>query len=284
MKKADSLRERFERDGFVSGIPVVAVEEAADIRAQLDRYLARSGVRPKDDPYLQYKVHMVFPWADRLVRSPAALDAVEALIGPDILVWNTAVLIKQPATRDFVSWHQDALYWGNRPEHVVSGWIAIADSTASNGCVRAIPGSHAWGILPHSDTFGADNMLSRGQRIAQTIDDSEAVDFELRAGEMSLHHTSTVHSSHPNKSDTPRMGLVITYMSPATTMRGPRTGATLVRGRDSHGHFELETVRPAVDLDPAGSAAHAEAMRPFAQAIFEGAAGGARPNETGAAR
>jgi hypothetical protein len=61
-------------------------------------------------------------------------------------------------------------------------------------------------------------------------------------------------------------------MSPATTMIGPRTGATLVRGRDTHGHFDLETTRPAFDLDPAGLAAHEAAIRPFSQAIYEGAA------------
>jgi ectoine hydroxylase-related dioxygenase (phytanoyl-CoA dioxygenase family) len=214
---------------------------------------------------------MVFPWADKLIRHQAVLDAVEAIIGRNILVWNTAVLLKKPNTRDFVSWHQDAYYWGNDPDHVVGAWIALADSTPDNGCVRVIPGSHNWGILAHADTFGEDNMLSRGQQIAKTFDESLATDMALEAGEMSLHHTRTVHSSFPNRSHSPRIGFVVTFMSPSTVMLGPRTGATLVRGTDTEGHFDLEATRPVLDLDPVGLKAHDAAMRSFSQAIYEGA-------------
>jgi ectoine hydroxylase-related dioxygenase (phytanoyl-CoA dioxygenase family) len=215
---------------------------------------------------------MAFEWADRLIRHPAVLDAVEAVIGPDILVWNTAVLIKQPRNRDFVSWHQDVYYWGNHPDHVTGAWIALADSTPENGCVQMIPGSHRWGIIKHVDTYGADNMLSRGQTLDRAIDETQAVDVMLRPGEMSLHHTRTVHGSRPNRSAQFRIGFVITYMAPATQMIGPRTGATLVRGRDTHGHFDLEEVRPAYDLEPACLRAHAAATAPLSAAIYTGAA------------
>lgn len=265
------LKRAYDRNGYVCPIRVMPADEMGAIRARLEDYLSQSTRNTKEDPFLQFKVHMVFPWADRLIRDPAVLDAVEALIGPDILVWNTAVLIKKPQRQDFVSWHQDVYYWGNHPDHVVGAWIAIADSLPDNGCVRMIPGSHEWGIVPHVDTFGADNMLSRGQQVDRLIDESQAVDMVLRAGEMSLHHTRTVHGSRPNRSDRSRMGFVITYMAPATTMIGPRTGATLVRGADSEGHFDLEDVRPVSDLDPAGVAAHEKAMLPFSAAIYEGA-------------
>ena len=266
-----SLKARYERDGYVFPVGVLTPEEAGPIRLRLEEYLAHSRQNTKDDPFLQFKVHLIFTWADRIVRHPAVLDAVEALIGHDILVWNTAVLIKKPHDRDFVSWHQDIYYWGNDPAHVVGAWVALADSTPENGCVRVIPGSHKWGVLPHKDTFGEDNMLSRGQQIVQPIAEDLAVDMALRAGEMSLHHTATVHGSRPNRSDTWRIGFVITYMAPATVMLGPRTGATLVRGTDTHGHFDLERTQPQEDLEPASLAAHAEAMRPFSAAIYEGA-------------
>lgn len=267
----EDLKARYERDGYVAPIPVTSDGQTAQIRCRLEGYVAGSGREVKQDPFLQFKVHMVFSWADALIRHPAVLDAVEALIGPDILVWNTAVLIKKPQNRDFVSWHQDIYYWRNHPDDVVSAWIAIADSTPENGCVRVIPGSHKEGVLRHADTFAADNMLSRGQQIMEPIDESRAADMALRAGEMSLHHTVAVHGSRPNRSDTVRMGFVITYMRPSTVMAGPRTGATLVRGIDTYGHFEPETVRPAFDFDPTALAAHGAAMRPFSAAIYEGA-------------
>lgn len=265
------LKAAYERNGYVFPIGVLTPEEAECVRLRLEEYLATSKRNTKDDAFLQFKVHLIFTWADRMVRHPAVLDAVEALIGPNILVWNTAVLIKKPHDRDFVTWHQDIYYWGNHPGHVVGAWVAIADSTSENGCVRVIPGSHRWGVLPHKDTFGADNMLSRGQQIVQPIAEDRAVDMVLRAGEMSLHHTTTVHGSRPNRSDSWRIGFVITYMAPATVMAGPRTSATLVRGTDTHGHFDLERTRPEADLEPASLAAHAEAMRPFSAAIYQGA-------------
>jgi Phytanoyl-CoA dioxygenase (PhyH) len=266
------VKESYEQSGYVFPVRVMSADDMAAIRRSLETYRAASGRNTKEDQYLQYKLHMVFPWADQLIRHPAILDAVEALVGPDIMVWNTAVLIKEPQTADFVSWHQDVYYWGNEPDHVVGAWIAISDSAPENGCVRIIPGSHRRGILQHRDTFGTDNMLSRGQQIDEPPDEDRAVDIILQPGEMSLHHTHAVHGSHPNRSDRPRMGFVITYMVPATTMIGPRTGATLVHGADNFDHFDLEEVRPVREFDPAGLAAHARATAAFSQAIYEGAA------------
>ena len=271
MRRETTLRATFEKNGYVFPVPVMAAEEMAVIRGRLEGYLADAARDPKDDFLLQFKVHMAFTWADDLIRHPVILNAVEELIGPDILVWNTAVLVKNPHEPDFVTYHQDVLYWGNHPDHVVGAWIALADSTPEKGCMRVFPGSHKQGILPHTDTFGKNNMLSRGQHISADLDQTQAVGMVLRAGEMSLHHTRTIHGSEPNRSDEARLGFVITYMVPVTNMIGPRTGATLVRGVDRHGHFDLEDARPAADLDPAGLAAHDAAMQPFAAAINVGA-------------
>ena len=271
MTREPTLRAAYEKNGYVFPVAVMAGEEMAEIRGRLERYLAKADCDPKDDLLLQFKVHMVFKWADDLIRHPVILDAVEELIGPDILVWNTAVLMKNPHQPDFVTYHQDVLHWGNHPDHVVGAWVAVADSTPESGCVRMFRGSHKQGILPHTDTFGEDNMLSRGQQVSADLDETQATDMVLRAGEMSLHHTRTVHGSRPNRSDEARLGFVTTYMAPATTMMGPRTGASLVRGVDTHGHFDLEDARPVADLDPAGLAAHDVAMQPFAAAINVGA-------------
>jgi hypothetical protein len=261
----------YDRDGYLCPVRVMPEAEMIEIRQRLECYLTGAECDPKDDLLLHFKVHMAFTWADALIRHPVVLDAVETLIGPDILVWNTAVMMKNPRQPDFVSYHQDVLYWGNHPDHVVGAWIALNDSTSEKGCVRVFPGSHKLGILPHADTFGKDNMLSRGQTVSAELDHSQSTEMLLRTGEMSLHHTHTVHGSQPNCSDEPRLGFVITFMAPATTMIGPRTGATLVRGIDKYGHFDLEDARPVADLDAAALAAHDAAMGPFAAAINVGA-------------
>ena len=261
----------FERYGYLFPIRLVSPREMGTIRRGLEDYLLQSKQNPHNDLLLQYKVHMVFMWADRLVREPALLDVVEELLGPNLLVWNTAVMMKEPHRPGFVTWHQDALYWGNDPAHVVTAWIALTASDRENGCMRMFPGSNRRGLLAHVDTFGRDNMLSRGQKVVEELDEREATDIVLRPGEASIHHTVTVHGSEPNRSDRPRIGFAITYVVPEAKLAGPRTGATVVRGVNTHDHFDIETTRPGADLEPAALAAHDEAMRPFAAAIYEGA-------------
>ena len=264
-------RAAFERDGYLFPIRLMTPREMAEVRRGLEDYLLESRRSPHDDLLLQYKVHMVFTWADRLIREPALLDVIEELIGPNLLVWNTAVMMKKPRQPGFVTWHQDALYWGNDPAHVVTAWVALTESGPENGCLRMFRGSNRRGVLAHVDTFGADNMLSRGQKVIEELEAGDATDIVLRPGEASVHHTVTVHGSEPNRSGRPRIGFAVTYVVPEATLSGPRTGATLVRGVNTHGHFDIETTRPRADLETAAVAAHGEAMRPFAAAIYEGA-------------
>ena len=105
----------YDRDGYLCPVRVMPEGEMAEIRHRLESYLARAKRDPKDDLLLHFKVHMAFTWADALIRHPVVLEAVETLIGPDILVWNTAVMMKNSHQPDFVSYHQDVLYWGNHP-------------------------------------------------------------------------------------------------------------------------------------------------------------------------
>jgi ectoine hydroxylase-related dioxygenase (phytanoyl-CoA dioxygenase family) len=121
------------------------------------------------------------------------------------------VLRKEPRSDAYVSWHQDSAYRTIGADDLFSAWIALTDSSATNGCMRAIPGSHRL-RLPHVDAADGENLLSHGQRVVGDIDASGAVDLVLRAGEMSLHHIDVVHGSAPNRSDTPRLGFVVRYV------------------------------------------------------------------------
>ena len=74
---------------------------------------------------LRHKTHLLFTWADELVHNAEILDAVEDLIGPDILCWTTNFFIKEAHSPGFVSWHQDSTYWGLDPADVVTAWVAL---------------------------------------------------------------------------------------------------------------------------------------------------------------
>ena len=76
-----TLKETYERLGYVFPVRAMSTNDMLAIREGIETYIAGSGRNTKQDPYLQYKVHLVFPWADRLIRNAAILDAVETLIG-----------------------------------------------------------------------------------------------------------------------------------------------------------------------------------------------------------
>ena len=245
---------QYAEQGYYAPVRVMATAEALDLREKLETFEAGAGPLAGR---IRQKSHLLFTWLADLVRHPAILDAVEDVLGPDLLCWGSSFFIKNPHDPGFVSWHQDSTYWGLDPADVMTAWIALSDSTSENGAMRVIPGTHAMDQIPHRDTFRKENLLSRGQEVMVDVDERQAVTLELMAGEMSLHHVRLIHGSDPNPSAKRRIGYAIRYIP--TTVRqvaGARDTATLVRGTDRYGHFALEE-RPDFDMSPAAVAHHA---------------------------
>jgi hypothetical protein len=186
----------YERDGFVSPVPVLSATEALAARAELEAWEAARGA-PIDFPE-KSKSYLLFDWADQLVHHPAILDAVEDLIGPDILVYHSTLFLKEARSAAFVRWHQDSTYFYLAPHLHVTAWVALSDASEAAGCMRALPGSHRWGSIAHDDKPEPMNMIRRGQGISERFDAETGCPMPLRAGEMSLHHTDLVHASGAN--------------------------------------------------------------------------------------
>lgn len=258
----------YHGNGYHFPVRVFTEAEALELRAALERHERASG-GPLQGRW-RVKSHLLFTWADRIVHHPAVLDAVEDVIGPDILCWTTNFFIKEAASPGFVSWHQDAAYWGLDPEEVVTAWVALSPSDLVSGCMKVIPGTHHDSHVPHVDTFAENNMLTRGQEIAVEVDESQAVSVMLRPGEMSLHDIKLVHGSAPNRSNDRRIGLAIRYLPAHVRQTKGRDSAMLVRGKDRHGNFDLER-RPRQDLGEAELRAHAEAVERKVAVLLQGA-------------
>ena len=178
------------------------------------------------------------------------LDCIEDLIGPDIVCWGSSFFAKPARDPGYISWHQDSTYYGLEPPESVTAWIAFTDATPLSGCMKIVPGSHLGPtIREHVETRALNNMLSRGQTIAD-IDEAEAVDMPLRAGQFSIHHNKTVHSSEPNRADWPRIGYAVHYAA-AHVRQTQYDGATavLLRGADPGGNW-LADARPAYEMAP----------------------------------
>jgi hypothetical protein len=249
-------RDLYMRQGFLSPITVMPEQEALAYRQRLEAAEAQFG-------RLHYvtKPHLLLRMADELVHRAAILDAVEDIIGPDILLWDSNFIIKEAQDRKFVSWHQDLTYWGLEPDDVVSVWLALSPATRQSGCMRMMPGSHRRGRVEHQTTFAADNILSRGQAITMAIDEAQAVDTALRPGQMSLHHGWVFHASNANVSNDRRIGFNMNLVAPNVRQtRFAGDSAMLLRGRDPYGHFEAEP-RPQADFAPEARALQAELNR-----------------------
>jgi hypothetical protein len=270
--KLDETAVRAYRErGFLAPIRVMPEAEARELRTRLEQFERAHGGPLKGD--IRHKTHLLFTWLDELIRKPAILDAVEALIGPDILVWNTNFFVKEARDPGFVSWHQDSTYWGLSEPDVVTAWIAFTPSTPESGCMQVIPGSHLRDQLAHIDRYHPQNLLTRGQEIAVEINRAEAVDLVLAPGEMSLHHVRIAHGSEPNRSNDRRIGLAIRYLPTRVRQLAGRDSAMLVRGVDRFGHFDPEP-RPAADFDPVAVAAHAAVMKRHTELLMQGSRGG----------
>ena len=220
--------------------------------------------------------HVIFRFAHALVTHPRILDAVEAIIGPDILVWGSTFFIKEPHSESFVSWHQDLRYWGLDSDAEVSAWLALSPVMEANGCMRFLPGSHKGELLPHRDTFTQNNFLTRGQEAAIEIDENETVAVTLEPGQASLHHGKLLHASGPNRADERRIGLAINYIAAHVRQEVAREDFAMpVRGKDRHGHFR-HVPPPREDLSDEALSWHGRILSAQNEALYEGAATAAR--------
>lgn len=199
-------QETYARDGFVAPIDIFSEDEIAEIRAEIE---AAEAKWPNAlDGAGRNNGHLALPVLDRIVHDSRILDAVEDVLGENILAAGSTLFIKEPNTGGFISWHQDARYAGMEPHDWVTGWLAISNVTVENGCMQMIPGSHIDPLRDHVDTFGEDNLLTRGQEV-QGIDESKAVPVPLKPGQLSLHHPRIVHGSGPNRSTERRIGFAL---------------------------------------------------------------------------
>ena len=256
--------ETYRQQGILHPLRALPAAEAAALHG---RYEAQAGfIKGRHNQ----KPHLFFTWLDALVRDPRIVDAVESLLGPDLFCWGSQFFAKPAGDAAYVSWHQDATYWGLSTPDVATAWVALTPSTRESGCMQVVPGTHR-AQVPHEDRFDDANLLSRGQEVAVEVDPATVVNVELQPGEMSLHHVLLFHGSEPNRSAWPRIGFAIRYVPTHVRQLSPiRDSALLVRGHDEFGHFEHEK-SPESDLHPDAVARHGAVIDRQLSILYAGA-------------
>ena len=208
LKLSQAEQEQYRHDGFIFPVRILDVAETANHRRRLEEIETKYGLM-----HYRHKPYLLMKSTSEIALNPPLLDAVEDLLGPDILLWDGAYVIKEPRNTKYISWHQDLTYWGLDGEELVTAWVALSPSTPESGCMKMLPGSYLEGENPNHDTYGKNNILHRSQDLEMEVDEDKAVNIELQPGEASLHHGWVAHVSHPNKSDDRRIGLSLQYLT-----------------------------------------------------------------------
>ena len=256
-------RQQLKENGFVAPIRVFSEKKAQAYRTCLEAFESSASDSPPEETLAtlsRFKPHLLFTWLDEICHNNNLLDAIEDLIGPDLLVYSTAFFIKNGGDNAYVPWHQDTAYADFKGGKQVRAWIALTDSNRGNGCMRVIKGSHLRKLSHRDDPSDKNNILFRKERLSDDIDESLAADLILKAGEMSVHDYGVVHGSEANNSNDRRIGFAIAFVTPDTTPVGRKETAMLVRGSAPETDWEFEP-RPKRDFDQQAKEAHRRAMK-----------------------
>ncbi len=228
--------KQYRDEGFVSPVNIFSKEKAKEIRDEIE--LIEKKLPNELEKGGRYNAHLISPMLDEVTHNENILNAVESLIGSNILVCGTTLFIKNPGERGFVSYHQDAKYIGLEPHNWVTAWVAITDSNENNGCMRMWSGSHKDNLKEHDQNFNEKNLLTRGQTV-NNVPDDQIVPLVLNAGQMSLHHPKTVHGSGINHSKDRRIGFVIqSYIGTNVKQVLGKNGVQIARGEDKYNFHE----------------------------------------------
>jgi non-heme Fe2+,alpha-ketoglutarate-dependent halogenase len=262
---------RWRRDGFLSPFPLLNAAEVQACRDGLQRFEQWLGGPVNGVPEMKWRTmpHLLLPWAAKLVRDARILDAVEDLLGPDLLIYTSTFFIKEPHSPTIAAWHQDSTYYGLEPKEAINVWIALTEANEAAGCMEALSFRSQPRQLRHASRVVANSVNRASQMIVEPLDEASPVAMPLAAGWFSMHHGLCPHRSGPNSADHRRIGLGINYIPPHSRPVGSiRPAATLVRGTDRYGHFEL--VEPATtELAPEAVAIHDRAVALYRDCYLE---------------
>ncbi|MCR9119795.1 MAG: phytanoyl-CoA dioxygenase family protein [bacterium] len=214
----------YEEKGYVAGVKILSDEQISQLRSELEAFF-----NPEHDGReLWYEYHSnesndantvlfhalgawrISPGFHDLLWHPAFTIPASQLVGGDVRFWHDQLFCKPAKHGGVVAWHQDYSYWTRtKPMTHLTCWIGLDDSTADNGCLHYVPGSHRWDLLPITGLAGDMEAIQEVLTPEQWKQFQNPDKIELKAGECSFHHPLLVHGSFANRTERPRRATVI---------------------------------------------------------------------------
>ena len=259
--------KQYNQKGYVSPIQALTKNQAQEVKEEIE-FIENKWPNELKNLGRNYP-HLISPVLDNVVRNSNILDAVESIIGKNILACGTTLFIKEPDERGFVSFHQDAKYIGLEPHNWVTAWVAITDANENNGCMKMWPGTHKQELKYHNEKFdyNSGNLLTRGQTVENVpLEKTESV--ILTEGQMSLHHPRIVHGSGINKSKKRRIGFVIqSYIGTNVKQVLGKMYVQLVRGKDNF-NYHQKTNKPIKTMEKKAVKIRKKAMEELSKIFY----------------
>ncbi|WP_375425669.1 phytanoyl-CoA dioxygenase family protein [uncultured Friedmanniella sp.] len=210
--------ETFRKQGYLlPGAQLYRPEKLDALETVFDEHLADKGSKLSDELDTP---HFRDPRLLDYLLGEEVLDLVEPLLGPDIALWTSHFISKDPFTGRATPWHEDSAFWNgrfDRYDSIVTVWLALGPSNRSNGCMRVVPGSHLLGGF-HDNYVPTDMSVQTFHAEIPDVDENEAVDFELERGQFSLHDGRIVHGARANTSPVRRTGYTMRYFPASVRM------------------------------------------------------------------
>lgn len=216
-----ALKEDFERDGVVVIRQAVPIELLRLWQWSWDDWYDAQfqfGRKPSWNP-----VDISGPFPDPLAsmpQTPALLDIVEQVFGPDIALYNHRFVVKDKAAKGVVFPHQDTGYHVGFMQKA-SLFVALTEMHTGNGGMVFMRGSHKWGYLGDAGEISNEAILARAH--AGMITDGAC---HLMPGDCVLMHSACWHASLEHRNGPNRVLADIIYQ-PASDP----SGIKLLRGK-----------------------------------------------------
>lgn len=169
-------------------------------------------------PKWWYKsAHLLIPEAATLGRSPVILDKIKSLMGNDLLLWGSQLMMKKQRSH---RWHEDIEHnlWEG-----ITLWLGMNEVGPEN-TMKLIPGSHHFGVGPQELAQKKGIDLQSDEEVlqaARTINpNAQIVELALKPGQFFMFPSHTWHASK-DISDKQRVAIIFQYCKPDSRVRIP---------------------------------------------------------------
>lgn len=200
-------------DGFLSASRVDEIER--ELRAYIEQTVpGQEAGRVIYEPGTERTIRNIFhlhqdsEYFAALARDRQFVDLARAIFDDEPLLISVELFGKPARVGSEVPFHQDNAYFNLTPDDALTCWVALADATEENGCVRYLEGSHKYGNLPHKPSGVKGNSMGL---VDVPPDAGPEICGLVRRGGVLIHHCNTIHRSEPNRSDRNRPGLLLVY-------------------------------------------------------------------------